>query len=139
MRTAVRDQLVRMSRPPVALEIIRRRHQQSPQRDDRLTDDVFSADVARLDANIVTLLDRIVDAIVVVQFDDQFGVLLLKPANIPGELVREERGDAAHAQRAGKPDSERAHRRLRLVEFRNDAHASFEITRARIGQRQPAG
>ena len=86
-----------MARPPVALEIVRRRHQQPPQRYDRLTDDVFAADVARLDADIVTLLDRIVDAIVVVQLDDQFRVLQLKPANIAGELVCQERGDAAHA------------------------------------------
>ena len=82
VRTAVRDQFVRMSRPAVALEIIRRRHQEPPQRHDRLTDDVFAADVARLDADVVALLDRIVDAIIVVQLDDQLGVLLLKPAHI---------------------------------------------------------
>ena len=71
-----------MVRPAVALEIIRRRNQEPPQRHDRLADDALAADVARLNADVVALLDRIVDAVVVVQLDDQIGMLLLKPANV---------------------------------------------------------
>ena len=89
VRAAMRNKFVGMFRPAVALEIIRRCDQQPPQRHDRLTDDGVAADVARLDADVVALLDRIVDAVVMMQLDDQFGMLVLKPADVPRKLVRE--------------------------------------------------
>ncbi len=137
MRAAMVCQLVGMARPAVAIEIVGRGDQEPPQRHDRLADDVAAADVARLDADIVAFLDRIVDAVVVMQLDDEFRMLALERADVARELVRQERGDAADAQGAGEPDGERAHRRLRLVEFRDDAHAALEIARARVGRRQP--
>ena len=82
MRTAVRNQLVRMFRAAVVFEVVRRGNQEPLQRHDRLADDVLAADVARLDADVVAFLDRIVDTVVMVQFDHQLGVLLLKPAHI---------------------------------------------------------
>jgi len=79
-----------MARAAVPLEIIGRRHQQPPQRHDRLTHDVFAADIGRLDADVVALLNRIVEPVVVMQLDDQFGVLALEPAHVARKLVGEE-------------------------------------------------
>ena len=104
VRAAMRNELVRMVRPAVTLEIIGRRHQEPPQRHDRLANDAFAADVARLNADVIAFLDRIVDAVVVMQLDDQIRMLLLKAANIAAELVGQEGGDAAHAQGAGEAD-----------------------------------
>jgi hypothetical protein len=46
-------------------------------------------------------------------------------------------GDAADAQGAGEPNSQRAHRRLRFFQLGHDPHAALEIARARVRQRQP--
>ena len=139
VRAAMRAEFVGMARPAVALEIIRRRHQEPPQRHDRLAHDAFAADVARLNADIVAFLDRIVDAVIVVKLDDQIGMLLLKMADIAAELMSQERGDAAHPQRAGEPDGERANGRLRLVQFGDDPHAAFEVACSGVSECQPAG
>ena len=128
-----------MVRPAVALEIIRRRNHQPSQLDDRLTDNVLPTDLARLNADVVAFLDRIVDAIVVVQFDQQFGMLLLESAHIPAELMRKKRCDAAQPQRSAETDGQRAHRRLCLVQLGHHSGAPFEITGAGIRQRQAAG
>src|ERR1700691_5976228 len=104
-----------MARPAVAFKILRGRNQQTPQRYDRLANDVFAADIARLNADVVALLDRIVNAIVMMQLNGQLGVLLLKPANIAAEMMREKGRDAAQAQGSAKSHRQRSHRRLRLV------------------------
>ena len=127
-----------MARPAVPLEIARRRNKEPLQRHDLLANDAFAADIGRLNANVVAFLDRIVDAVVVMQLDDQIGMLLLEAANVAREHVGEEGGDATDAQGAGEPNCERAYGRLRFVELGDDAHAALEITRSSVGQRQPA-
>jgi hypothetical protein len=117
MRAAVRDQFVRMARPAVALEVVRRRNQQPPQRHNLLALDPFAADLGRLNADVVAFLDRIVDAVVVMQLDEQIGMLLLEAANLPRELMSKKKGDAADAQGTGEPDGERADGRLRFFQL----------------------
>src|SRR6476660_3012443 len=102
-----------MARLPVPQEIIGRGHPPTPQWHHLLADDTFAADIGRLNADVVAFLDRIVDAVVVMQLDEQIGMLLLEAANVPRELMGKEGGDAADAQGAGEPDGERAHGRLR--------------------------
>ena len=83
MRPAVRDQFVRVARPTVALKVVRRRNEQPPQRHNLLAHDPFAADIGRLNTDVVAVLDRIV----VMQLDEQIGMLLLEAANVPRELM----------------------------------------------------
>jgi hypothetical protein len=138
VRASVGEQFVWMARPAVMLEIIRGRNQQPPQRHDLLAHDPFAADIGRLNADVIAFLDRIVDAVVVVQLDEQIGMSQLEAANVPCKLMGKKGGNAADAQGACEPNSQRAHGRLRFFQLRNNPHAPLEIARARVRQRQPA-
>ena len=99
MGAAMRNELVGMVRPAVALEIAGRRNQEPPQRHDRLAHDALAADVARLNADVVALLDRIVDAVIVVQLDDQVLDAAVESGRHHAELMGKEGSDAARRAR----------------------------------------